>query len=284
MVDIAAPLLDAKPHRSAGVARLRRAGLELAPPCVVLIALLGGWEFAIDALGVNSYVLPPPSAIAASIVEMTLDGSLAANLLVTGEEALCGLLIAVIAGLAIGALVAHSPLFERTVYGYLVAIQTMPKIALAPLFVAWFGFGLASKVSVAALIAFFPMLVNVIVGLKSCDEGKIDVLRALAASEWRIFWLVRLPFALPYIFAGLNVAVVFALTGAIVGEFVGARDGLGYQMLMANSAMDIPQVFGVLVVLGAIGLALSLAVDALRRRVLYWSPAAIAANSTRAGR
>jgi NitT/TauT family transport system permease protein len=284
MVDLAAPLLEQQRVRVAGLARTLRLCANAAPATLTLAVLLGGWEFAIDALGVNSYVLPPPSAIAASIVDMVLDGSLAANLLVTCEEAFAGLAIAVVAGLGIGALLARSALLERSVYPYLVAIQTMPKIALAPLFVAWFGFGMASKVSVAALIAFFPMLVNVIVGLKSCDQGKIDVLRALSAGEWRIFWLVRLPFALPYIFAGLNVAVVFALTGAIVGEFVGARDGLGYQMIMANSAMDIPQVFGVLIVLGAIALVLNAAVDALRRRVLFWSPAETSAKSARTPR
>lgn len=256
----------------------RRIGLwlsrmgDVALPAAALLIMLGAWEWGVKLLGIGAYLLPPPSMVAGALVDMAADGSLWANFLVTMAATLGGFAIALAAGIAIGALIAQNRLVERTVYGYLVAIQTLPKIALAPLFIAWFGFGLSSKIGVAALIAFFPILVNVIIGLKSCDAGKIDLMRTLSANGWQIFRFVRLPSALPYIMAGVDVAIVFALTGAIVGEFVGATAGLGYQMVLSNSQMEVPKVYGVLLVLGAIGVLLHGAVELLRRRLLAWMP------------
>jgi NitT/TauT family transport system permease protein len=244
----------------------------VALPAAALMLLLAFWEWGVAWLGIGAYLLPPPSMVARAIVEMVGDGSLWLHLQVTMTETLAGFAIALAAGVLVGAVLTQNRLLERTVYGYLVAIQTMPKIALAPLFVAWFGFGLWSKIGVAALIAFFPILVNVMVGLKSCDPGKIDLMNTLAASRWQVFRYVQLPSALPYIMAGVDVAIVFALTGAIVGEFVGATAGLGYQMVLANSEMQVPKVYGVLLVLGALGVGLHAAVELLRRRLLGWMP------------
>ena len=256
----------------------RRAGVwaarlgDIAYPATALVLMLAAWEWGVALLGIGAYLLPPPSLVVRAISDMAADGSMWANLQVTLIEALGGFAIALAAGIVVGALIAQSRLLERTVYGYLVAIQTLPKIALAPLFVAWFGFGLTSKIGVAALIAFFPILVNVIVGLKSCDAGKVDLMKTLSASRWQIFRWVRLPSAVPYIMAGVDVAIVFALTGAIVGEFVGATAGLGYQMVLSNSQMEVPKVYGVLLVLGVVGVLLHGAVDLLRRRLLGWMP------------
>ena len=245
---------------------------DVAYPAAALVLMLAAWEWGVALLGIGAYLLPPPSLVVRAIADMAADGSLWANTQVTLIETLGGFAIALVAGIVVGALIAQSRLLERTVYGYIVAIQTLPKIALAPLFVAWFGFGLTSKVGVAALIAFFPILVNVIIGLKSCDVGKIDLMRTLSASGWQIFRWVRLPSALPYIMAGVDVAIVFALTGAIVGEFVGATAGLGYQMVLSNSQMEVPKVYGVLMVLGLLGVLLHGAVELVRRRLLSWVP------------
>ena len=250
----------------------------VALPMLAVVLVLCGWQALIDWFGMSRFVLPAPAAVAVALVEVVRDGSLLRSLLATGEEAALGFVVAVVGGLAIGGALARSPWLERTVYGYLVALQTMPKIALAPLFVAWFGFGLESKVAIAGLIAFFPMLANVVIGLKSCEEGKIDVLRALAAGEWTIFWRVRLPSALPYIFVGLEIAVVFSLTGAIVGEFIGAQAGIGYLLVALTSQMETARVFAVILVTGVIGLGLQTTVDRLRRRLLVWAPAAQTGN------
>jgi NitT/TauT family transport system permease protein len=245
---------------------------DVAYPAAALVLMLAAWEWGVALLGIGAYLLPPPSLVVRAIADMAADGSLWANTQVTLIETLGGFAIALVAGIVVGALIAQSRLLERTVYGYIVAIQTLPKIALAPLFVAWFGFGLTSKIGVAALIAFFPILVNVIIGLKSCDAGKIDLMKTLSASGWQIFRWVRLPSALPYIMAGVDVAIVFALTGAIVGEFVGATAGLGYQMVLSNSQMEVPKVYGVLMVLGLLGVLLHGAVELVRRRLLSWMP------------
>lgn len=270
MATLELQLQPAAPPRR-GMAWLARAG-DLALPVAAVALILAAWEWGVALLGIGAYLLPPPSQVLVAIGEMARDGSLWSNAQATLAATLGGFAIALVAGVAIGGVVAQSRLIERTVYGYLVAIQTMPKIALAPLFVAWFGFGLTSKVAVAALIAFFPIVVNVIVGLKSCDAGKLDLMRALSASRWQIFRYVQLPSALPYIMAGVDVAIVFALTGAIVGEFVGATAGLGYQMVLSNSQMEVPKVYGVLIVLGALGVLLHGAVELLRRHLMSRMP------------
>jgi len=174
-------------------------------------------------------------------------------------------------GLTLGTLIAEFRVVERILYPYLVALQTMPKIALAPVLLVWFGFGLGSKIAVAAVISLFPVLVNTIAGLKNCDSGRLDVLRALGASRWDCFRLVKLPNALPFVFSGLSAAVMFALTGALVGEFVGASAGLGYLIVQANSNMDIPQVFAILLILVLIGVAAFAAMQMARRKFLFWS-------------
>jgi NitT/TauT family transport system permease protein len=148
--------------------------------------------------------------------------------------------------------------------------QAMPKVALAPLIIIWFGLGITSKVVAAALVAFFPLMVNTIVGLRSAEEDRINLMRSLAASRWQIFWMLQLPNAMPYIFAGLEIAMIFALIGAIVGEFVGAQSGLGMLIQSMNFTMDVAGQFSVLLILSMLGLLLNGIVSEVRRRVLFW--------------
>jgi len=161
-------------------------------------------------------------------------------------------------------------------FPYVVAIQTLPKIAVAPLVLIWVGVGLESKVVIAAMVSFFPMLVNTIVGLKSTPADKIDLMRSLSASRWKIFWYVQLPEALPFIFAGLNVGIVLSVLGAIVGEFIGAKVGLGYLILQMNYIMDIAGMFAALVVLGVMGILLNSGMQYVRRRVIFWQSDSVA--------
>jgi NitT/TauT family transport system permease protein len=150
--------------------------------------------------------------------------------------------------------------------------QAMPKVALAPLIIIWFGLGLTSKVVSAALVAFFPLMVNTIVGLRSSEEDRVNLMRSLAATRGQIFWMLQLPNALPYIFAGLEIAMIFALIGAIVAEFVGAQSGLGMLMQSMNFTMDVAGQFSVLLILSVVGLLLNTIVTEVRRRVLFWDP------------
>jgi len=154
-----------------------------------------------------------------------------------------------------------------------VMFQSLPKVALAPLIVVWFGLGLKSQVVNAALVAFFPLLVNTMVGLKSADEDRVNLMRSLAASDSQIFWMLRLPNALPFVMAGLDVAMIFALIGAIVAEFVGARAGLGMLIQSMNFNMDVSGQFSVLLILSIVGLLLNRCILLIRRRILFWDPA-----------
>ena len=147
----------------------------------------------------------------------------------------------------------------------------MPKIAIAPLIVVWFGFDTSSKVVIAATVAFFPVLVNVVVGLKTIDAGKLELMRSLRATRWQTFRLVQFPNALPFVFAGLDVAIVFSVLGAIVGEFVGAQRGLGNLILQFNMTLDIAGVFAVLIMLSLMGVALHLIMQAIQRRIIFWA-------------
>jgi len=162
----------------------------------------------------------------------------------------------------------------------------MPKVALAPMIVVWFGLGLTSKVVSAALVAFFPLMVNTVVGLRSVDEDRINLMRSLAASHRQIFTMLLLPNALPYIFAGLEVAMVFALIGAIVAEFIGAQAGLGMLIQSMNSTLDVAGQFSILLILSLIGVSLNSCVVAVRRRVLFWDRPRdlLAPSSTSSGR
>jgi NitT/TauT family transport system permease protein len=170
-----------------------------------------------------------------------------------------------------GALVAQFRVIERTVYPWLVALQTLPKIAIAPLIIIWAGYGVQSKIIIVALVALFPVLVNTIIGLKSCDQGKLDLMRSLGASNWAIFRMVRLPNALPFIFAGLNVAIVLAILGSIVGEFIGSKAGLGNLILESNVQFNVAQMFAILLILGVFGVGLSLLVRLVQQRLLFWN-------------
>ena len=237
----------------------------------VFVLFVGLWEWVVRQWSVPAYIAPAPSAVARSLVGGIKSGVYLEHLWVTLGETLAGFAIAAVAGIALGAIIAQFRLLERTVYPYLVALQTLPKIAIAPLIIVWAGFGISSKVIIAALVAFFPVLVNVIVGLKTIDQGKLELMRSLRASRWQTFRLVTFPNALPFVFAGLDIAVVFSVLGAIVGEFVGAQSGLGNLILQFNVSLDIAGVFAVLILLAALGIALHLIMQAIERRVIFWA-------------
>ena len=190
---------------------------------------------------------------------------------------LLGFLVGSALGFGLGTAVAMSRWVDYFLYPYIVMFQSLPKIALAPLIVIWFGLGLMSKVVNAALVAFFPLLVNTMVGLRSADEDRVSLMRSLAATDRQIFWMLRLPNALPFVMAGLDIAMIFALIGAIVGEFVGATAGLGMLIQSMNFTMDVSGQFSVLLVLSFVGLGLSRAIQLVRRRVLFWDPSEKAA-------
>ena len=243
-----------------------RALLRLA----MIAVLLGIWEAAVRLLHVPAFILPPPSAVFMGLVRGIASGVYLDHLWVTLGETLAGFVLGATAGFVLGAAVALSPRFEYFLYPLIVMFQAMPKVALAPLIVVWFGLGIGSKIVNAALVCFFPLMVNTIVGLRSADEDRVSLMRSLAASPFQVFWMLRLPGAAPTIFAGLEMAMIFALIGAIVAEFVGAESGLGMLIQSMNFSMDVAGQFSVLFILAVIGLVLNGCVAAVRRRVVFW--------------
>jgi NitT/TauT family transport system permease protein len=234
------------------------------------VILIGGWEAAVRLLHIPAIVLPAPSAIAAALVRGTVSGELPTQFWVTFSEIMLGFAIGAVFGLVSGVAVGLFPLLERTVYPYLVAFQTVPKVAIAPIIVIWFGYGISSKVVITATIAFFPVLANTVVGLRAAPTDQVELMIALTASRWQIFRMVRFQQALPYVFVGLDVAIVLAVIGAIVGEFVGSQAGLGYLILQRDFNLDMPGVFAILTVLSALGVGLHWIVTALQRRIIFW--------------
>lgn len=229
------------------------------------------WELAVRLGEIPPVVLPTPSSVLRELWMLFYTGIIWPHLQLTLTEILAGFALGAGAALILGTLIALFRTFNRIVYPYLVALQAVPKVAIAPLLIIWFGFGIQSKVMMTAVIAFFPVLVNTVVGLKSVEQDKLDLMTSLEASRWKTFRYVRLPTALPFIFAGLDVASVLSVIGAIVGEFVGAKGGLGYLILAYNANLKIASVFAVLIVLAAIGISLHMAVLAVQRRVMFWN-------------
>jgi NitT/TauT family transport system permease protein len=241
-----------------------------ALPVAVFIILMGLWEGAIRYFEVPSFLVPPPSAIVVALWSGLSSGYYFSHAGVTAFEALVGFAAGSALGVVLGGLIVVFPTIERIVYPYIVALQTIPKVAIAPLMVVWFGFGLTSKVLVVALVSLFPVLVNVIAGLRAVDQDRLDLLRALTATRWQVFRYLRFPNALPFLFAGLNTAIVLAVIGAIVGEFVGANKGIGFLILQANYQLDIAGTFSLFVVLSMMGVAMHSSLRWVERRCVFW--------------
>tara|TARA_B100001123_G_scaffold379281_1_gene448053 strand:+ start:9653 stop:10444 length:792 start_codon:yes stop_codon:yes gene_type:complete len=231
----------------------------------ILITLLF-WEVFVRQTGTADYILPAPSRVLVRLY--TSLPMLLGHAAVTLQEALLGFLLGASAGTTFALLMARSHVLERMLYPLVISSQTFPKEALAPVFVVWFGFGLLPKVVIAALISFFPVVVNTTRGLLSVDPTILDLMKSLSASPRQIFAKVRLPNAVPYLFAALKMCITLSVIGAVVGEFVGASAGLGHLVRLANAELATDLMFAALIVLGAMGTSLFLIVDAVEKRAL----------------
>lgn len=248
--------------------RRRRALLSRASPFLVVAGVLLLWEVGVRLGGVPAYLLPPPSSIVRRIVSDWRP--LLAHTWVTTGEVLAGYVLAVVISIPLAALLARFRPLENALYPLLVASQTVPKVAIAPLLVVWFGFGLLPKVLIVFLICFFPIVVDALIGFRSVPREVLWLSRSMGASQWKTFRKISIPAALPNIFAGLKVASTLAVVGAVVGEFVAADRGLGYQLIVANGVMDVQLSFALLLVLSALGVALHWLLDLLERAALPW--------------
>jgi NitT/TauT family transport system permease protein len=245
---------------------------NLALTVLLFVVSVSLWEGIVRVFDIPGFIVPPPSKVAMALYRGFASGLYPKHLYYTLLETVLGFIVGSALGFFLGAAVATNRYVEFFLYPYIVMFQSLPKVALAPLIVIWFGLGLTSKVVNSALVAFFPLLVNTMVGLKSADEDRVSLMRSLAARESQIFWMLRLPNALPFVMAGLDVAMILALIGAIVAEFVGAQSGLGMLIQSMNFTMDVSGQFSVLLILSVVGLILNRFILMIRKRVLFWDP------------
>jgi NitT/TauT family transport system permease protein len=253
---------------------MKRSGLrwvlesEAARPILLVAALLVLWEVAVRAFHIPPYLVPAPRAV---VVQLFAQWSeLWRQSLITTYATVGGFALSIAFGVPMAVAIAYSRLMESMLYPILVFSQSVPKIAIAPLFVVWFGFGIIPKVIAAFLLGFFPVVVSTVMGLKSVEPEMVDLAQSMKASRLQIFLKIRLPNALPSIFSGLKVSVTLAVVGAVVGEFVGSNSGIGYVLQIANGNFDLPLMFAALFLLSMIGVLLFVAVDLVERLVIPW--------------
>lgn len=255
-------------------ARISRRAWERLGSMGIGVALLAGAEWLARSGLISPLLFPPPSAVWRALVGGFGSGLYVENILSTLAATGMGFLAAAVIAVTFAGLLASIPLLERLLVPFIVAFQSMPKIAIAPLVVLWFGFGLFGKVAIVTMAAFFPIMVNSLTGLKIRSRDHLELMRSLSATKWQMLRYLRIQSALPYIFAGLHVGAIFALIGSVVAEFVGSDAGLGYLMLQAKAQFDVPSVFACLVLLMLIGIGLHAIMGAIENRVAFWARAA----------
>ncbi|QOG07276.1 ABC transporter permease [Aureimonas sp. OT7] len=241
---------------------------DLMYPISTLVLVLLAWLGAVYVLGVPAYLLPPPQDVVERLI--TDFAFLMRHSAVTTFVTLLGFLLSIVIGIPLAVSIVSSRIVDKAIMPWLVLSQTFPKVALAPLITVWFGLGMAPKVMVTFLVAFFPVVVSSVVGLRSIENEMIELADSMKASRFQKFWKFRMPLALPSMFSGIKVAVAFSVVGAVIAEWVGATQGLGYLLLSANSRLDTSLLFAVLVCLTVIGVVLYYAVEWIERVTIPW--------------
>ena len=250
---------------------MRRALVLHAPSLVLFAATLALWQLAASTLGIREYLLPGPLAVVRALSFSEIPWL--AHLAVTTLEVVGAFLLAGGVGVALGVAVAWSPVLARTLVPFLVFVNTLPKVAVAPLFLLWLGYGIVPNMLIGALIGFFPVVINTAVGLTQVDQDMLDLGRAFNAPTWKVFVKIRIPSAAPYILSALKVTATAAVVGAVVGEFVASQKGLGYVIVTTQASMNTPVAFGALVWISVVGLAVYGAVVLAARVFVPWAEA-----------
>ena len=239
-------------------------------PIAVGLAVFGLWEAAVATLRVKPMVLPRPTVIARVLWERA--PLIVEHMWPTFYEIVLGFLLSVVGGVLVAVLITYSTIARKGFYPLIVVSQIVPKVAVAPLLVVWFGLGGTSRLLLAFLIAFFPMVINTATGLGGVDDDIVRMARAYMGSRWQIFAKIRLPSALPLIFGGMKISITLAVIGVVVAEFVAAQRGIGYLIVMANGLLDTPLMMAAIAALSGMGLALYGAIALIERAVIYWHP------------
>jgi NitT/TauT family transport system permease protein len=251
------------------------------PAVGLAVAVLVVWELAVRLFKIPTFVIPAPSAIATALVESR--AALAAASKATAVEVLFGFVLAAVVGIAVALVIVRFERFGKALYPLVVLFQNVPKVALAPIFILWFGYDLAPKVVLIVVIAFFPVAIDMLAGLQSVEPSFVALMQSVGSGPSEILRRVRIPHSLPHLMAGLKVAITFSVIGAIVGEFAGASAGLGYVIQFASTQLDTPLVFAALVVVSVLGLFFYYLVEFAERLLVPWSPKFERAQPDQAG-
>ena len=243
---------------------------------LLLIVTVVIWKLSTTVFDISPFVLPPPEAVAQTLLEFSRQpDTWLVHARITLVETVVGFGFALVTGVVVGAVLGRIFWLELAVRPLVVALQVIPKVALIPLFVIWFGFGITSKVIIAAILAFFPIMLNVLLGVRSVEPGHREVMRSLNANRWQTFSSLDFHSTLPYVFAGMEVGIVLALIGAIVGEYLGGNVGLGYMVVVSLNALDAPRLFAVIILLAGLGWLLFFAVNGIKRLMIPWHESVI---------
>jgi NitT/TauT family transport system permease protein len=239
-------------------------------PILVTALILLAWEISVRTLGIRSIILPPPSAVLATMAER--HDLLLTHLWPSLYLTVLGFALSVVGGIFVAVLITSSAIVRKGFYPVIVVSQVIPKISIAPLFIVWFGTGTMSSLLLAFLVAFFPMTINAAMGFESIDEDIHRMARTFMGSRWQIFWKVRMPNALPYIFGGMKISITLAIIGVIVSEFVASQEGIGYLIKLAGGLLDTPLMLAAITALSVSGLALYGIIAGLESWAVYWQP------------
>jgi len=241
---------------------------DLGWPIGIGVTALLLWELAVRELEIRSIILPPPSEVFAAMFQRS--ELLLTNLWPSLYLTVLGFALSVVSGMLVAVLITYSSILRRGFYPIIVVSQVIPKIAIAPLFVVWFGTGEMSSLLLVVLVTFFPMTINSALGFQSIDEDMHRMARALTGSKWQIFWKIRMPHALPYIFSGMKISITLAVIGVIVSEFVASQEGIGYLIKLAGGLLDTPLMMAAITVLSISGLALYGLIALAEHHLIYW--------------
>jgi NitT/TauT family transport system permease protein len=239
-------------------------------PILVTVCLLAIWELAVRMLGIRSIILPPPSAVLEVMV--VRHDLLLTHLWPSLYLTVLGFLLSVVGGVLVAVLITYSAVVREGFYPVIVISQVIPKIAIAPLFIVWFGTGTMSSLLLAFLVAFFPMTINAAMGFASIDEEIHRMARTFMGSRWQIFWKIRMPNAMPYIFGGMKISITLAIIGVIVSEFVASQEGIGYLIKLAGGLLDTPLMMAAIAALSISGLVLYAMIAGAESWAVYWQP------------
>lgn len=264
-------MMQNKSHKEERTLWYRRMIFWLKDSLPSIFSVLGViviWEFSVRFFNIRQYILPSPSASVMAL--FTYWDAIRSNLLTTLYEIGVGFGVTVLISIPVATLISYSTIFQKTLYPFMVFIQLIPKVAIAPLFVIWFGFGMMPKILMVFLLSFFPLLMDAVAGLQSLNPRLYSMARTMSDSEWKFYWKIKLPNALPHIFSGLKTSISMATVGAVVAEFLGADSGLGYLLLRANGDINTKLLFAILIVLCLMGMVFFMIMGFIEKKVIPW--------------